>query len=637
MRLKTSKISLSSIDYLVLAKELDRELRGAWVDNVYHNPDYSYYIISFRAQGVVKKLLVIPGEAIFLTDYDYPVPRTPNSKTTGFRRLVYNLRVEGVEQHDFDRIIILKLIKNNLSLKLIIECLKRGILTLTSSDLKILYASQALETSTRKIMEGSQYVFPPSNVVDPRINIAEISKILEGYQGEKVSRLIVGRMGLGSKMMREICHRGGMDPDSKVGDGLLTIIDLACSLIREAEENPKPRIYHENGSPLEISSIELASLSEMESKEFKNLWEALDEYYAMIGFEAPGEKEDRTTLELERMLKVRNDLASRVEALRRKARLMMDNLGEVQPLIDAIRGGREPRSEEIKVLKLDYGKRTVRVMFKGEEFLLDLKSSPASNASRMFEDAKKIEKHMEEVDGKIESLKKRKSVVKAKIFPKKRVEKKWYEKFRWTTSVNGSLILVGKDAGTNELLIKRYVNDKSMVFHADFVGAPFVTIHNVEEPDQEEAEEAALMAACYTTRAWENKYASLDVYWVRGNQVSKHAPSGQYLTKGAFMISGKKNFIRNVELKLWIGVSEGDEIVYGDFRKVRKKCGRCAYVVPGDEDNDKVASRLVEFFFKDGGLHGMALATMREKIRSILPGRRCEVKLVSKNELRRLS
>ncbi|MEM2058567.1 MAG: NFACT RNA binding domain-containing protein, partial [Thermoproteota archaeon] len=207
----------------------------------------------------------------------------------------------------------------------------------------------------------------------------------------------------------------------------------------------------------------------------------------------------------------------------------------------------------------------------------------------------------------------------------RRVERKWFEKFRWNISVNGNLILAGRDAGTNELLVKKHVSDRSIVFHADFTGAPFVTIHNVETPSEEELEEAALMAACYTTRAWENKYASLDVYWVRGSQVSKQAPPGQYLPKGAFMIRGEKNFIRNVELKLWIGVSDDGEVAYGSLSKVKARCRKYAMVLPGDKDKNREAALLAKRFLKDVSLPREALPGLLERIRSIIPGRHCEV------------
>lgn len=34
-----------------------------------------------------------------------------------------------------------------------------------------------------------------------------------------------------------------------------------------------------------------------------------------------------------------------------------------------------------------------------------------------------------------------------------------------------------------------------------------------------------------------------NAYWVWGDQVSKTAPTGEYLTTGSFMIRGKKNFL----------------------------------------------------------------------------------------------
>lgn len=42
--------------------------------------------------------------------------------------------------------------------------------------------------------------------------------------------------------------------------------------------------------------------------------------------------------------------------------------------------------------------------------------------------------------------------------------------------------------------------------------------------------------------AWEAKVVT-NAYWVLGEQVSKTAPTGEYLTTGSFMIRGKKNFL----------------------------------------------------------------------------------------------
>ncbi|MCX8183582.1 MAG: ribosome rescue protein RqcH [Crenarchaeota archaeon] len=620
--MKTQKISLSSIDYLVLSRELSKELRGAWVDNVYNHPDYGYYLMVFRSSGIVKKLVIIPGESLFLTRHDYPVPSTPEDSVLRLRRIVCNLRVESVEQHDFDRIIVMSLSRGGFKARLIFEGLKRGVLVLVAEDWRILFTSQRIEMGARSLREGEKYVFPPSNILDPTGAQESLKAALLEYSSEKLGRLIAGRLGFGSKTMGEICRRIGMDPDSNVEGKIPLIIETIGVLVKEAEESPKPRIYYREGRPVDVSGIRLLSLENMEQKEVETVSEALDEYYAKVGFEAAADHE-KSSLELSRLVRIRENLASEVEALRNKARMIMENLTGFQAVLDAVRK-RENTPADFRILETDYERRIVKILFNDSEFKLNLDSSAASNASSMFEEAKKIEKHLSEIDGKILLLKDKTSVEMRRMIPEKRVERKWFEKFRWNISVNGNLILAGRDAGTNELLVKKYVSDRSMVFHADFIGAPFVTIYNVENPSEEELKEAALMAACYTARAWENKYASLDVYWVRGSQVSKQAPPGQYLPKGAFMIRGEKNFVRDVELKLWIGVSDNGEVVYGSLSKVKAMCRKYAVVLPGENDKNHEAALLAKRFLKDLSLSRNALPELVEKIRSIIPGRHCE-------------
>eukprot|EP00985_Skeletonema_marinoi_P016437 scaffold8843_cov79-Skeletonema_marinoi.AAC.1 len=43
-------------------------------------------------------------------------------------------------------------------------------------------------------------------------------------------------------------------------------------------------------------------------------------------------------------------------------------------------------------------------------------------------------------------------------------------------------------------------------------------------------------------------------YWVESHQVSKTAPTGEYLTVGSFMIRGRKNFLPASSLEMGLGV-----------------------------------------------------------------------------------
>lgn len=43
-------------------------------------------------------------------------------------------------------------------------------------------------------------------------------------------------------------------------------------------------------------------------------------------------------------------------------------------------------------------------------------------------------------------------------------------------------------------------------------------------------------------------------WWVHHDQVSKSAPTGEYLTTGSFMIRGKKNYLTQSQLIMGLGI-----------------------------------------------------------------------------------
>lgn len=64
--------------------------------------------------------------------------------------------------------------------------------------------------------------------------------------------------------------------------------------------------------------------------------------------------------------------------------------------------------------------------------------------------------------------------------------------------------------------------------------------------------EAAQMAVCYSN-AWEAKVVA-NAWWVRHDQVSRTAPTGEYLSSGSFMIRGKKNYMPASQLVMGFGI-----------------------------------------------------------------------------------
>lgn len=133
----------------------------------------------------------------------------------------------------------------------------------------------------------------------------------------------------------------------------------------------------------------------------------------------------------------------------------------------------------------------------------------------------------------------------------------WFEKFIYFLSSDGYLVLAGRDAQQNEILYRRYLKKGDVYVHADLNGAASVIIkNNIATPEApippSTLSQAGNLAVC-TSSAWESK-AVMSAWWVNANQVSKTAPTGEYLAVGGFTIRGKKNHLPPAQLLLGFGV-----------------------------------------------------------------------------------
>ncbi|KAK3903506.1 fibronectin-binding protein A N-terminus-domain-containing protein [Staphylotrichum tortipilum] len=133
----------------------------------------------------------------------------------------------------------------------------------------------------------------------------------------------------------------------------------------------------------------------------------------------------------------------------------------------------------------------------------------------------------------------------------------WFEKFIWFVSSDGYLVLGGRDAQQNEILYKRYLRKGDVYVHADMHGASNVIIKNNPKtpdapiPPSTLAQAGNLSVCC--SNAWDSK-AAMGAWWVNADQVSKSAPTGEYLTAGSFMVRGKRNALPPSLLTLGFGL-----------------------------------------------------------------------------------
>ncbi|KAF9354639.1 hypothetical protein BGX34_010898 [Mortierella sp. NVP85] len=131
----------------------------------------------------------------------------------------------------------------------------------------------------------------------------------------------------------------------------------------------------------------------------------------------------------------------------------------------------------------------------------------------------------------------------------------WFEKFTWFITSENYLVIAGRDAQQNEMIVKRYMKKNDVYVHADIHGAATVVVKNPSDTTPippSSIYQAGIMSVCQS-RAWDDKIVT-SAYWVRADQVSKSAPTGEYLTTGSFMIRGKKNFLPPVQLVYGFGM-----------------------------------------------------------------------------------
>jgi predicted ribosome quality control (RQC) complex YloA/Tae2 family protein len=249
---------------------------------------------------------------------------------------------------------------------------------------------------------------------------------------------------------------------------------------------------------------------------------------------------------------------------------------------------------------------TVNVCVDGLRFGLDLRGKLFEEAGRFYELGKRARQKKEGIKNALEETRKKLVEIEKKIREAEALEsakpteameevakrkfkhKEWFEKFRWFVSSDGFLVVAGKDAVSNEVLIKKYAEASDIVFHADIVGAPFVVIKTGgKQPSDPALREAGEFAAAFS-RGWREGFASVDVYWVKPDQLSKAGPSGEYVPHGAFVVSGKRNWMRGIPLKVAVGVIVNEEtgevsFVGGPVDAVKAKAKAYAIVVPGDQ------------------------------------------------------
>lgn len=233
------------------------------------------------------------------------------------------------------------------------------------------------------------------------------------------------------------------------------------------------------------------------------------------------------------------------------------------------------------------------------EINFSFKKSVNQNAGIYFDKAKKAKKKLEGAKKALLDTRKKLADLEGKeekfISEEKRKEdkktrkKEWYDKFHWFISSEDFLCFGGKDATTNEIVIKKHLENKDLVFHTEAAGSPFFIIRNGSEAGEKTIKECGQAVASYS-KAWKGGFSSTEVFYVKPDQVSKEANPGEFIGKGGFMIRGDRTFLRS-KLEYAFGLVEG-EIISGPVDAVAFRTKNYVKVVPGRRKKNELAKKI---------------------------------------------
>lgn len=198
---------------------------------------------------------------------------------------------------------------------------------------------------------------------------------------------------------------------------------------------------------------------------------------------------------------------------------------------------------------------------------INLSMTPWANANNYFDHRKAaIEKEQKTKISATKALKSteqkvmqdlKKNLNKEKVVLRPIRKAMWFEKFTWFVSSDGYLVIGGRDAQQNEILYKKYLRKGDVYVHADLHGASSIVIRNklksADAPIPPSTLSQAGTLAVASSSAWDSK-AGMSAWWVNADQVSKSAPTGEFLPTGSFMVRGRKTFLPPAQLVLGFGI-----------------------------------------------------------------------------------
>lgn len=653
--------SMSNVDIYTVSDELNNLLSGARVDKSFQ-PTNDIVVMRFHVPGTGRVDLVMQcGSRIHTTQYPLENPTTPPSFPMLLRKRIKGAHVESITQHNFDRVIKIR-VKKDKYYTIIVELFDKGNIILLDDENNIIQPLKRKQLSERDISSKREYVFPKERGINPiEVTKEELSELFKNADSDAVRTLAMN--GLGSLYAEEIIQRANNTveidkntPTSQLSDEQIAEIHNSMQELFDnlKDGSIKPQIVKKD-SKEDVVPLDLIKYDDFEKTFYNDFNEACDEFYSKkVNSTIKNVKEaawNKKVKKFEKRLNLQKETLDNFEKTikesKHKGEVIYSNYPTIENIINVVNNAwsNDYSFKEIgKILKkakkdgmaeaqiyesIDkMGVLTLNIS--DTSFNINPKLTIPENAEIYYEKAKKAKRKtkgaliaIENTKKQLEDIKSKKDIAMENVsVPKKRIKKnlKWYEKHRWFISSDNTLVVGGRDANSNELIVKKYLDPNDIYLHADIHGASSVSIKlNGEELNENIIKESGEFAASFSS-AWSMGFTTQDVYWVHPDQVTKTPESGEFLKKGSFVIRGHRNYIRSARVRLGIGIVdyEGKRIMAGPVDALEAHCDNFVVLKPGFTKKEAIAKKILHKINEDD------LITLDDIIR-VLPSGKCDI------------
>ena len=653
--------AMSNVDIFTISDELNNLLTGARVDKSFQ-PTKDIVVMRFHVAGTGRVDLVMQcGSRIHTSKYPLENPTNPPTFPMLLRKRVKGAHVVSVSQHNFDRVVEIK-VKKDKYYTIVVELFDKGNIILLDEDNNIILPLKRKHWSTRDISSKKEYVFPEDRGINP-INVSEeeFKEIFIEKDSDVVRTLAVN--GFGSLYAEEIIERANenteIDKNTLNKDLTQEQFSALYNSLKELfdilkNEEYKPQIV-KDGRKEDVLPLDLVKYDGFEKKYYENFNEACDEFYSKkVNTDIKNVKEkiwNKKVNKFEKRLRLQEEpldnFNKTIETSQHKGEVIYSNYTTIENLINVVNSAiskdysfkeigkilkkaKEDGMSEAEIFESIDKMGVLTLKIEDTSIIIDPKLSIPENAENYYEKSKKAKKKTKGALIAIENTKKQLEKIKAKkevameniSIPKKREKKnlKWYEKLRWFITSDNTLVIGGRDAGTDEAVVKKYLDNNDIYLHADIHGASSTAI-KLEGKSLNDTilKESGEFAASFSS-AWSKGFTTQDVFWVHPDQVSKTPEAGEFLAKGSFVIRGNRNYIRSARVKIAIGIVdyEGKRIMAGPVESLEAHCDNYVVLKPGYTKKEAIAKKILHKINEED------LLTLDDIIR-VLPSGKCDI------------